>query len=106
MAGTHMPAVAIEGRFRFVVNTRENSFEPPHVHVWVGNEDVCCIELNGGTFMETPPPGNIRDIMQAYARYAEDIRKTSPPASAEATSVIILDRMMMAASVQDTIHGV
>ena len=26
--------------------------------------------------METPPPGNIRDIMQAYARYAEDIRKT------------------------------
>ena len=26
--------------------------------------------------METPPPGNIRDIMQAYARYAEDIRNT------------------------------
>ena len=43
-----MPTVAIEGRFRFVVNTRENSFEPPHVHVWVGNEDVCRIELNGG----------------------------------------------------------
>ena len=42
----------------------------------VGNEDVCRIELNGGTFMEAPPPGNIRDIMQAYARYAEDIRKT------------------------------
>ena len=26
--------------------------------------------------MEAPPPGNIRDTMQAYARYAEDIRKT------------------------------
>ena len=40
-----MPTVAMEGRFRFVVNTRENGFEPPHVHVWVGNEDVCRIEL-------------------------------------------------------------
>ena len=43
-----MPTVAVEGQFRFVVNTRENGFEPPHVHVWVGNEDVCRIELNGG----------------------------------------------------------
>ena len=25
---------------------RENAFEPPHAHVWVGNEDVCRIELN------------------------------------------------------------
>ena len=71
-----MPAVAIEGQFRFVVNTRENRFEAPHVRVWVGNEDVCRIELNGGIFMETPSPGNTRDVMQAYARYAEDIRKT------------------------------
>ena len=52
-----MPTVAIEGQFRFVVNTRENQFEPPHVHVWVGNEDVCRIELNSGSFMEEPPPG-------------------------------------------------
>ena len=36
-----MPTVATEVQFRFVVNTRENEFEPPHVHVWVGNEDVC-----------------------------------------------------------------
>jgi len=50
-----MPAVAREGQFRFVVNTRENEFEPPHVHVWVGNEDVCRIELNRRTFMEEPP---------------------------------------------------
>ena len=42
-----MPTVAVEGQFRFVVNTRENRFEPPHVHVWVANEDVCRIELNG-----------------------------------------------------------
>ena len=32
-----MPTAAVEGQFRFVVNTRENTFEPPHVHVWVGN---------------------------------------------------------------------
>ena len=51
-----MPTVAVQGQFRFVVNTRENSFEPPHVHVWVGNEDVCRIELNAGTFMEAPHP--------------------------------------------------
>ena len=36
-----MPTVAAEGQFRFVMSTRENAFEPPHVHVWVGNEDVC-----------------------------------------------------------------
>ena len=40
-----MPAVAMEGRFRFVVNIRENGFEPPHVHDWAGNEVVCRIEL-------------------------------------------------------------
>ena len=57
-----MPTVAMEGQFRFVVNTRENGFEPPHVHLWVGNEDVCRIELNGGTYMDSPPPGAFRDI--------------------------------------------
>ena len=71
-----MPTVAVEGQFRFVVNTRENSFEPPHVHVWVRNEDVCRIELTGGAFIETPPPGTFRDIMRAYARYAEEISRT------------------------------
>ena len=48
----------------------------PHVHVWVGNEDVCRIELNGARFMDEPPPGEYRNISQAYARYAEVIRKT------------------------------
>ena len=71
-----MPTVAVEGQFRFVINTKENSFEPPHVHIWVGNEDVCPIELDGGTFMDKPAPGTFRDILTTYARYAEDIRKT------------------------------
>ena len=70
-----MPTVASERQFRFVVNTRENQFEPPHVHVWVGNEDVCRIELNSGIFMEQPPPGEYRSILQAYARHAEAIRR-------------------------------
>ncbi len=71
-----MPTVAVEGQFRFVVNTRENAFEPPHVHVWVSNEDVCRIELNGGGYMDQPPPANFPDIMQAYARHAAEIRET------------------------------
>jgi hypothetical protein len=51
-----MPTVATEGQFRFVVNTRENEFEPPHVHVWVGNEDVWRIELNGRGLRRSPHP--------------------------------------------------
>ena len=71
-----MPTVVNEGRYRFVVNTRENSFEPPHVHVWVEREDTCRIELLGETYMDEPPPGDVRDILQAYARHAEAIWKT------------------------------
>ena len=71
-----MATVATEGRFRFVVNTRENEFEPPHVHVWVANEDMCRIELNSGRFMDEPPPGDYRDILRAYSRHVEAIRKT------------------------------
>lgn len=73
--GIRTPIVVMEGRFRFVVNTRENSFEPPHVHVWVGSEEVCRIELNGGSFMEDPPSGSYGDMMKAYARHAEEIGK-------------------------------
>ena len=69
-----MPTVAEEGRFRFVVYTRENDFEPPHVHVWVGNEDVCRLELNGGHFMDSPPPGDQRRILTAYRKHAIAIR--------------------------------
>ena len=58
-----MATVAIEGLVRFVVNMRENQFEPPPVHAWVGNEDVCRIELDSGRFMEEPPPGDYRSIV-------------------------------------------
>ena len=71
-----MLTVLVEGQFRFVVNIRENAFEPPHLHVWVGNEDACRIELNGGTYMDQPHTGNFRVIMQAYAKHAADIRET------------------------------
>jgi hypothetical protein len=70
-----MPTVAEEGPFRFFVNTRENDFEPPHVHVWVGNEDVCRLELNGERFMENPPPGEYRSILEAYRKHAAKIRQ-------------------------------
>ena len=34
-----MPTVAIVGQYQFVIRTREFDFEPPNVHVRVGNED-------------------------------------------------------------------
>ncbi len=70
-----MPTVAVEGRFRFVVNTRENPREPPHVHVWEGNESLCRIELRGGVYMDEPPPGNYRAIMAAFLRHVAEIRQ-------------------------------
>ena len=54
-----MPTVVIEGRFRFVINTRENRFESPHVHVWVDNQDTCRINLLSGAFIERPPPRHL-----------------------------------------------
>ncbi len=61
-----MPTVAAEGRFRSVINPRENLFGPPHVHVRVNNVPACRIELNGGTFMDQPPPGEYREILNVY----------------------------------------
>jgi hypothetical protein len=69
-----LPTVVIDGAYRFVVNTRENLFEPPHVHVWYEMVDVCRIELNSGTYMDEPPPGRWRDILATYERHAVAIR--------------------------------
>lgn len=69
-----MPTVVRTGQFKFIVNTRENNFEPPHVHVWIGNEDLCRIELDGGRFMEDPPSGKQRKILEAYRQHAATIR--------------------------------
>ena len=69
-----MPTVVIEGRFRFAINTRENKFEPPNVHIWVDNQDTCCINLVSGTFIEAPPSGTYRDIMAAYRKHSQIIR--------------------------------
>ena len=70
-----MPTVATEGSFRFVIYPRELAFEPPHVHVWLGNENVCRIELNAGTYMDEPPPGRWREILGAYRKHAVTIRQ-------------------------------
>ncbi len=68
-----MPTVVREKGLEFIVHSRELPFEPPHVHVRFGEDEVR-IELNGGTFMEEPPPGRRRTIVQAHARHAEKIR--------------------------------
>ena len=70
-----MPTVARVGRVDFKIYTRENSFEPPHVHVWIGSEEQCRIELISGDFMEAPPPGTERTIRQALADVAEEINR-------------------------------
>lgn len=71
-----MPTVVTEGRFRFVIHTNEKEFEPPHVHVWVDKEDTCRINLLGGIFIEEPPPGTYRDIMEAYRKNSYLINQT------------------------------
>lgn len=68
-----MPTVASEGPYRFVVYPRENQFEPPHVHVFMGGESLCRIELLNAAFMDDPPPGRSRDIRGAYQMHAEAI---------------------------------
>lgn len=53
-----MPTVVQDGEFTFAVHTRERPFEPPHVHVRFGGEEVR-IELGAGTFMDLPPSGSV-----------------------------------------------
>jgi hypothetical protein len=69
-----MPTVARDGPYEFKVYPREREFEPPHVHVWLGNEPVCRIELDGGTFMDEPPPRHWRNIVEAFRRHSVAIR--------------------------------
>ena len=45
-----MPTVAVVGQYQFVIRTRELEFEPPHVHVRVGNEDWARILLDSGEY--------------------------------------------------------
>jgi len=69
-----MPTVAREGEFEFRVYTHEAAYEPPHVHVVFGGEQVR-INLDNGEFMEEPAPGKQRAIRKAYARHIAKIRR-------------------------------
>ena len=72
-----MPTVVTEGQYRFVIRTHEKEFEPPHVHILIGGGDnECRIRLNDGTYMDDPPPGQFRDILDVYEQHAEEIRAT------------------------------
>ena len=68
-----MPTVATEVQFRFVVNTRENEFEPPHVHVWVGNEDVCRMSSTASGSWTSRRPATTA----ASSTHTEDMRTQS-----------------------------
>ena len=69
-----MVRVATVGQFIFVINTRENDFEPPHVHVWVAREDVCRIELIGAV-LGGAAYRNVPGILRAYGLHVEEIRR-------------------------------
>lgn len=69
-----MPTVAREGVFEFRVYAHEAAYEPPHVHVVFGGEQVR-INLNSGEFMEKPPPGKEGAIREAFVRHAAEIRR-------------------------------
>ena len=70
-----MPTVAIVGQYQFVIRTREFDFEPPHVHVRVGNEDWARILLDNGEYSHGPPPGHYRAILEAFDAHAAAIRE-------------------------------
>jgi hypothetical protein len=70
-----MPTVAREGAFSFIIHTRELPFEPPHVHVRFGDDEVR-VELLGGTFMDDPPPRRRQAILTAFRLHADAIWRT------------------------------
>ncbi len=67
-----MPTVVREGGFCFVVHSRELPFEPPHVHVVFADDEIR-IELGSGEFLEDPPPGKARAILEVYRRHVDSI---------------------------------
>lgn len=72
-----MPTVVTEGQYRFVIRTHEKEYEPPHVHIIIGGgADECRIRLDDGEYMDQPPPGQLRDILDVYEEHAEVIRAT------------------------------
>lgn len=52
-----MPTVTIVGQYQFVIRTREFDFEPPHVHLRVGNEDWARILLDKANISMSLLPG-------------------------------------------------
>lgn len=69
-----VPTIVQEGGFSFIIHTRELPFEPPHVHILFGGDEVR-IELIAGTFMDEPPPGKQRAILRLFHRHAVELRK-------------------------------
>lgn len=70
-----MPTVVRDGEFAFIIHTRELPYEPPHVHVRFGGNELR-IELGGGIFMDQPPLGKRRAILEAFECHAVTIRRS------------------------------
>ena len=68
-----MPTVAIVGQYQFVIRTREFDFEPPHVHVRVGNEDWARILQDNGDILMS----RLRDIIARSSRLSTPTRPPS-----------------------------
>ena len=74
MTQSDMPTIAREGEYEFMVHTREKEIEPPHVHVFFGDEEVR-INLDTGEFMDEPLAGKRAAIRKAYERHKVKIRE-------------------------------
>ena len=74
-----MPTVAIVGQYQFVIRTREFDFEPPHVHVRVGNEDWARILLDNGEYSMS----HLRGIIAPSSRLSTPTRPSSGKSGSE-----------------------
>ena len=66
-----MPIVVYEDSFKFFICP--NDHPPPHVHVKFTDGGDCRIDLLAGDFIDTPPRGTRRKIMEAYYENIERI---------------------------------
>lgn len=69
------PGVLQDGRFSFVVHTRELPYEPPHVHVRFGDSEVRICLLDG-SFLEEPPSRDRRALVGAFRRHYRALLET------------------------------
>ncbi len=71
-----MPKIATSGKYDFKIETREKDIHGPHVHVYIGTERICEIDLYSGMFLHEPDKAGLRkEILEAYRPLAVQLLK-------------------------------